>query len=145
MGVYLFPFTSATNLHFFLGVFLHFITGDDTKASGQCAHAEGSATEARGESSHAGGIATIAAANAQTTIGVYNVESTKETDKLIIGKGFSGAQANCFRVTHTGVYASGSHNSSGADYAELFEWLDGNPDKKIGRGGLLRLTENISV
>ena len=30
MGVYLFPFTSATNLHFFLGVFLHFITGDDT-------------------------------------------------------------------------------------------------------------------
>ena len=31
MGVYLFPFTSATILHFFLGVFLHFITGDDTK------------------------------------------------------------------------------------------------------------------
>ena len=29
MGVYLFPFTSATILHFFLGVFLHFITGDD--------------------------------------------------------------------------------------------------------------------
>ena len=31
MGVYLFPFTSATKLHFFLGVFLHFITGDDSK------------------------------------------------------------------------------------------------------------------
>ncbi len=30
MGVYLFPFTSATKLHFFLGVFLHFITGADT-------------------------------------------------------------------------------------------------------------------
>ena len=29
MGVYLFPFTSATKLHFFLGLFLHFITGDD--------------------------------------------------------------------------------------------------------------------
>ena len=29
MEVYLFPFTSATILHFFLGVFLHFITGDD--------------------------------------------------------------------------------------------------------------------
>ena len=29
MEVYLFPFTSATKLHFFLGVFLHFITGDD--------------------------------------------------------------------------------------------------------------------
>ena len=29
LGVYLFPFTSATKLHFFLGGFLHFITGDD--------------------------------------------------------------------------------------------------------------------
>ena len=29
MGVYLFPFISATKLHFFLGVFLHFITGAD--------------------------------------------------------------------------------------------------------------------
>jgi hypothetical protein len=33
LGVYLFPFTSATKLHFFLGVFLHFITGDDTNGS----------------------------------------------------------------------------------------------------------------
>jgi hypothetical protein len=32
LGVYLFPFTSATILHFFLGVFLHFITGDDKAA-----------------------------------------------------------------------------------------------------------------
>jgi hypothetical protein len=30
LGVYLFPFTSATKLHFFLGAFLHFITGADT-------------------------------------------------------------------------------------------------------------------
>ena len=33
MGVYLFPFTSATKLHFFLGVFLHFITGADIAIS----------------------------------------------------------------------------------------------------------------
>ena len=30
MGVYLFFASSATKLHFFLGVFLHFITGDDS-------------------------------------------------------------------------------------------------------------------
>ena len=30
MGVYLFSLLSATKLHFFLGVFLHFITGDDS-------------------------------------------------------------------------------------------------------------------
>jgi site-specific DNA recombinase len=31
LGVYLFPFISATKLHFFLGVFLHFITGTDRR------------------------------------------------------------------------------------------------------------------
>ena len=30
LGVYLFFASSATKLHFFLGVFLHFITGADT-------------------------------------------------------------------------------------------------------------------
>ncbi len=35
MGVYLFPFTSATKLHFFLGVFLHFITGADSDFEAQ--------------------------------------------------------------------------------------------------------------
>ena len=34
MGVYLFPSTSATKLHFFLGVFLHFIIGADNKGQG---------------------------------------------------------------------------------------------------------------
>jgi hypothetical protein len=33
LGVYLFFLTSATKLHFFLGVFLHFIIGADTTRS----------------------------------------------------------------------------------------------------------------
>ena len=33
LGVYLFFASSATKLHFFLGVFLHFITGDDRGSS----------------------------------------------------------------------------------------------------------------
>lgn len=71
---------------------------------------------------------TKASANAQTAIGAYNVESTRNTDKLIIGAGTSDtARANCFRVTHTGCYAKGNYSASGADYAEFFEWLDGNP------------------
>lgn len=44
-------------------------------------------------------------------------------------------RANCFRVTDTGVYASGNYNASGADYAEMFEWADGNPEKE-DRAGL---------
>lgn len=55
---------------------------------------------------------------------------------LIVGGGtWDEDRSNCFRVTGTGVYASGSYHSSGADYAELFEWADGNPggEDRIGR------------
>lgn len=45
-----------------------------------------------------------------------------------------------------GVYAAGSYNASGADYAEMFEWADGNPESedRAGRfvtlaGGKIRL------
>ena len=73
---------------------------------------------------------TISAATCQTAIGKYNKKSTNEADRFIAGAGSSeSARANCFRVTDTGVYATGAHNTTGADYAELFEWLDGNPDK----------------
>ena len=61
-------------------------------------------------------------------------------DKFIIGRGYvsnneATSRANCFRVNALGVYANGAYNSSGADYAELFEWQDGNPDSE-DRAGL---------
>lgn len=104
--------------------------GMHTTASGVGAHAEGYGTTASGQGSHAGGSNTVSAADDQTAIGSCNKKSDASTDKFIIGKGTSDtARANCFRVTDTGVYATGAHNTTGADYAELFEWLDGNPDK----------------
>lgn len=108
------------------------LSGTDykTTASGYASHAEGAGALAAGEYSHSAGYLTIARASSQTAIGVLNKESTTKTDKLIVGKGTSATnRANCFRVTDTGVYATGAHNTTGADYAELFEWLDGNPDK----------------
>ena len=60
-------------------------------------------------------------------------------DVLIVGKGTLTARANCFRVTYTGVYASGSHNSSGADYAELFKWMDDNPNSENRVGHFVTL------
>lgn len=110
--------------------------GGSTTASGRNAHAEGSDTTASGSDAHASGDGTIASQRCQTALGEYNIESSTYSDKLIIGKG-SGAsyRSNCFRATHTGVYASGSYNASGADYAELFEWADGNPENadRVGR------------
>lgn len=72
-------------------------------------------------------------------IGTCNVDSSNVTDKFIIGNRLNyadgPARANCFRVTNTGVFATGNYASTGADYAELFEWLDGNPDAedRVGR------------
>lgn len=106
--------------------------GYNTTASGLRSHAEGYGAIASGHNSHAAGLLTIAAGDNQFVIGGANVESANEADKFIIGSGAVSSgevqtRANCFRVTYTGVYAKGSYNASGADYAELFEWADGNP------------------
>lgn len=115
--------------------------GLSTTANGNYSHSEGTGSVANGENSHAGGRYTIAAADNQFACGKYNVEYTDEASRFIIGKGTSNtARANCFRVTDTGTYASGSYNASGADYAELFEWEDGNPENEDRAGLFVTLT-----
>ncbi|MEY8389645.1 peptidase G2 autoproteolytic cleavage domain-containing protein, partial [Oscillospiraceae bacterium 38-13] len=122
--------------------------GYHTLAAGRNSHAEGYYSESRKSNSHAGGSGTIADALYQTVIGEANVLSTAFSDKFIVGKGDfvtpgstgTTTRANCFRVTHTGVYAAGSYNASGADYAELFEWADGNPEASDRAGRFVTLT-----
>lgn len=111
--------------------------GSDTIAEGTCSCSEGSNTSAKGDYSHAAGIYTIANFY-QFVIGTYNVEKTASGvngDRFIVGGGF-GSRKNAFRVHSSGAcYGAGAWNSSGADYAELFEWLDINPTKedRVGR------------
>ena len=119
--------------------------GGHTTASGSHSHAEGSGTTASGYASHAEGLQTIASAEYQTVIGKHNVESSDELHLFIIGKGVNDkSQANCFKVTTTGVYASGNYNASGADYAEFFEWADGNPEQE-DRAGLFVTLEGEKI
>ena len=48
---------------------------------------------------------------------------------FVIGNGSSSSKSNAFRVTGNGeIYAQSSTISTGADYAEYFEWSDGNPN-----------------
>lgn len=79
-----------------------------------------------------------------TTIGKYN---NPELDGLfIIGYGIEDSdRTNVFRVDQSGnVYIAGTYNSSGADYAEYFEWADGNPDGEDRVGHFVTLDgENI--
>ena len=103
-----------------------------TKAINADDHAEGDNTVASGGNSHAANYHTKASALYQTAIGAYNKESTAETDKFIIGNGTSDTtRSNCLRVTNAnGVYSNSTYKSSGADYAELFQWLDDNSEKE---------------
>lgn len=115
--------------------------GMSTTASESCCHAEGYDTTASGAYSHAAGRGTFAEYWAETAIGCYNVKKSPSSnniagDLLVVGKGNSTTErANIFRVAHTGVYANSQYYTSGADYAELFEWADGNPngEDRVGR------------
>lgn len=54
--------------------------------------------------------------------------------------GGAPATGNVFYITHKGeVYAKGSYNTIGADYAEYFEWADGNPLNEDRTGLLVSL------
>lgn len=73
-----------------------------------------------------------------TVVGQWN-NQTKE-GYFVVGKGTSSAKANAFRVASDGkTYATGAYSSTGADYAEMFEWMDGNPDEDDRRGHFVTL------
>ena len=56
-------------------------------------------------------------------------------DAFIIGNGTSASRSNAFRVAYNGsVYGLSAFNSTGADYAEMFEWADGNSNSEDRRG-----------
>ena len=122
--------------------------GHSTTASGHFSHAEGVGTRASGAYSHAGGFYTIASGNTQFVIGEYNVQKI-DSSVFIIGKGSSDtSRANIFRATDTATYGK-TYNSSGADYAEYFEWEDKNinNEDRIGRfvtlnGDKIKLASN---
>ena len=53
---------------------------------------------------------------------------------IVAGAGSSSNRANCFTVNDYGDVTGRAFNTSGADYAEMYEWLDGNPDNEDRRG-----------
>lgn len=57
--------------------------------------------------------------------------------KIAIGNGYPGQ--NAFTVTDSGIVTASRYDTSGADYAEYFEWLDGNSDAEDRCGMLVTL------
>ena len=77
----------------------------------------------------------------QFVIGDYNILDESSTYKFIIGKGSeSWDRANSLTVDTTGNLAiAGTMSSAGADYAEFFEWKDGNPEAEDRVGYIVSL------
>lgn len=117
--------------------------GAETTASGGGAHAEGFGTQALGKNSHASGTDTVAN-EYQFATGKHNagkIGCTSENDQsanhslFIIGYGTTTTPANAFRISANGkCMGTSSFGSSGADYAEYFEWQDGNENSEDRRG-----------
>lgn len=68
-------------------------------------------------------------------------------DALVVGNGTSHAnRSNAFRVTFGGsVHANAEFNSTGADYAEYFEWEDGNPGNEDRIGLFVAITPSGKI
>ena len=113
--------------------------GNQTKASGYCSHAEGQLTEATNYYSHAEGVGTISAGRNQLALGKYNIKDTSSL--MIVGKGSNkNNRSNAFSLSSAGNgNFAGTITSAGADYAEYFEWLDGNPDAEDRVGMIVTL------
>ena len=120
--------------------------GTNTLAVGSGGTTDGSASFAGGQSN--------TAHNYQFVIGKYASDSNGPTsysdttgDIFKIGKGTgSSARSNAFRVTTAGkAYGTSAFGSSGADYAEMWEWADGNPNNEDRRGKFVTVDENNKI
>ena len=76
-------------------------------------------------------------------IGKANIADEKGQYRFIIGNGtsqYTSERANALTVDLTGNLAiAGTMSSAGADYAEFFEWKDGNPEAEDRVGYIVSL------
>lgn len=119
--------------------------GSNSESNGSGSVALGNHNTASGDFSVALGLHNTALA-CQTKMGHYAKDGTAGAssgttgDAFIIGNGTFETESNCFRVTYSGdVYGLSTFKATGADYAEYFEWKDGNPDNEDRRGRLVTL------
>ena len=110
-----------------------------TTASGDYSHAEGWLTIVSGDGSHAEGGWTIASGVYSHAQGMFNISNTTYAD--VIGNGTSDTErSNAYTMDWKGnAWFAGAVTSNGADYAEFFEWLDGNPNNEDRVGYLVAL------
>ena len=123
-----------------------FAQGFETKANGNNSVALGKQTTAANYHTVAEGWGTIASAECSHAQGKFNIEDTAQKYLHIVGKGANASsRSNAHTIDTAGnAWFGGSVTSTGADYAEMFEWEDGNPDKQ-DRVGLLVTLDGAKI
>ena len=82
----------------------------------------------------------IISSDYQTAQGQYNLEDSSEVYRWIFGIGSNYARANGFTLDGSGnATFAGTVSSAGADYAEFFEWKDGNTEAEDRVGYIVTL------
>lgn len=101
-------------------------------------------TNGNGAFAHGHGL--IAKGTCSIAVGKWNVESdanskSLDTAQFTVGIGTdTNNRKNAFCVLRNGnVTAAGAYQTSGADYSELFEWIDGNINNEDRRGYFVTL------
>lgn len=87
------------------------------------------------------------AGNYNVAVGKFNSAmvgselSAQYGDAFVVGNGTSDEnRSNAFRVDMQGVVFCGTnYNTGGADFAEMYEWVDGNPNNEERRGRFVTL------
>lgn len=121
-------------------------------AIGRASRAAGAFATTVGDYAHANGYNTQAG-QLQHAFGKYNnvknaptsteAQDTTHADAIfMVGCGTSSAPKNGFRVSSGGkCYGAMAFGATGADFAELFEWADGNLNNEDRRGLFVTLEE----
>ena len=121
-----------------------FCTGQGSIATGSCGVSIGSKNFstnaiAMGFENYANnmsvslGYQTVSEGAGMTAVGSGNLYNTNH--KFVVGNGYHGSESNAFAVFKNGnATLQGTLSSGGADYAENWEWLDGNPNNEDRRG-----------
>lgn len=124
------------------------VRGSGNAAKGNYSAADGRNNVADGTCAYAGGYFNTAAPY-QFVVGKYSTpmagaigrdDQTANNTLFMVGCGTTTAPANAFRISTDGrCRGIAAFLSSGADFAEYFEWLDGNPNGEDRRGRIVTL------
>ncbi len=117
------------------------VEGGFNRVKNTFSHAEGTMNEITGSTSHAEGQGHIVESAQQHVQGKYSITDTENKYAHIVGNGTStSSKSNAHTLDWNGnAWYKGSITSNGGDYAEYFEWIDGNLNNEDRVGYMVAL------